>query len=49
MEEALSFLQNRDRSEQVSRKLKEAVSRLGDPGASARAARIVLQCLEVSA
>ncbi len=48
-EEALSFLQNRDRSEQVSRKLKEAVSRLGGPGASARAAQVVLQCVEGSA
>jgi lipid-A-disaccharide synthase len=46
MEEALGFLQNRDRSEQVSEKLKAAVTKLGDPGASARAARVVQQCVE---
>jgi lipid-A-disaccharide synthase len=45
MQEALGFLQNSDRSEEVSRRLREAVSQLGGPGASARAARIVQQCV----
>ncbi|MEK6776622.1 MAG: lipid-A-disaccharide synthase [bacterium] len=48
MEEALHVLKDRARAEEISGKLKQAVSRLGGPGASARAAGIVVQFLEVN-
>lgn len=47
-QEAVRFLQDRKRSEQVSARLSDAVSRLGDPGASDRAAQVVLECMEMS-
>lgn len=46
MEEVLKVLKDRVRSAEISGKLKQAVSRLGGPGASARAAGIVVQCIE---
>lgn len=45
MDEALAFLQDRARSRRVSGRLREAVSRLGSPGASHRAAQVVLECM----
>jgi len=46
MKEVLHVLKDRVRSAEISKKLKQAVSRLGGPGASARAAEVVVQCLE---
>jgi lipid-A-disaccharide synthase len=49
MEETLGFIRDRERSDRVVRDLKEAVSRLGSPGASARAANVVLKFLKEKA
>ncbi|NOY52860.1 MAG: lipid-A-disaccharide synthase [Deltaproteobacteria bacterium] len=46
MEETLQVLENGEYAAQISRKLREAVIKLGSPGTSARAARIAIDLLE---
>jgi len=45
-EEVLQVLENGEHAARVSRKLREAVIKLGDPGASERAAHIALNLIE---